>query len=189
MEPITWILIGILAFVVIYLAASYNGLVALKTRAENAQKGIDIQLKRRYELVPNLIETVKGVAKQEKELFAQVTEARSGLMKGSIQEKVDSNNQLAGALKSLFAVAEAYPEMKSNTSFENLQAELIDTQDKIMASERFYNSNVQMFDQRIQSFPTNFIAGIFGFHEKDFEYLNVPESEKGNIAVDFSEDK
>lgn len=187
MEPITWILIAVVAIVLGYFVFAYNGLIALKTRAQNAQKDIDIQLKRRYELIPNLIETVKGVAKQERELFSKVTEARAGLVKGSLQERVDSNNQLTDTLKSLFAVAEAYPEMKSNKSFENLQTELVDTQDKIMSAERFYNANVQEFDQKVQSFPTNLIAGILGFNEKDFEYLEVAEGSKANVKVDFKE--
>lgn len=184
---VLWVIIGILVFLGLLLAMTYNSLIATKTRAQNAQKDIDVQLKRRYELIPNLVETVKGVAKQEKELFSKVTEARAGLVKGSMQERVDANNQLANTLKSLFAVAEAYPEMKSNTSYENLQAELVDTQDKIMAAERFYNANVQAFDQKVQSFPTNLIAGMFGFNEKDFEYLQVAEGEKENIKVDFNE--
>jgi LemA protein len=189
MDPILWIIVGIVILGLGFLVATYNSLIALKTRAQNAQKDIDVQLKRRYELIPNLIETVKGVAKQEKELFTKVTEARAGLVKGSIQDKVDSNNQLTQTLKSLFAVAESYPDMKSNKSYENLQAELVDTQDKIMAAERFYNSNVQSFDQKVQSFPTNVIAGMFGFNEKDFDYLQVPEENKGNVSVDFSEGK
>lgn len=185
MEPITWVIIALIVIVAGYFVFAYNGLIALKTRAQNAQKDIDIQLKRRYELIPNLIETVKGVAKQEKELFSKVTEARAGLVKGSMQERVDSNNQLTDTLKSLFAVAEAYPEMKSNKSFENLQGELVDTQDKIMAAERFYNANVQEFDQKVQSFPTNLIANMLGFNEKDFEYLEVAEGAKENVNVKF----
>lgn len=187
MSPILWIVLGVVALVLGYLVAVYNSLIATKTHAENAKKDIDVQLKRRYELIPNLIETVKGVAKQEKELFSKVTEARAGLVKGSIQEKVDANNELANVLGRLFAVAEAYPEMKSNKSFENLQGELVDTQDKIMAAERFYNANVQEFDQKVQSFPTNIFAGMLGFKEKDFEYLEVPEAQKENIKVDFDE--
>jgi len=181
-------LIVILVVVVLggYLVIIYNGLIKAKTRAENAQKDIDVQLKRRYELIPNLIESVKGVAKQEKELFMKVTEARAGLVKGPIQERVKSNNMLQDTLKSLFAVSENYPEMKSNKSFENLQEELVDTQDKIMAAERFYNSRVQEFDQKVQTFPTNIFAGTLGFNEKDLEYLEVPEEAKEKVKVDFS---
>lgn len=183
----TLIVIAVVAVLGIFLVAIYNGLIRTKTRAQNAQKDIDIQLKRRYELIPNLIESVKGVAKQEKELFTKVTEARAGLVKGSMQEKVESNNMLQETLKSLFAVSENYPEMKSNTSFEKLQDELVDTQDKIMAAERFYNALVQEFDQKVQTFPTNIVAGMLGFNEKDFEYLEIPEESRENVKVDFSE--
>jgi len=184
-----WIIVGIVAVVALYLITIFNGLIRLKTRIQNAEKDIDVQLKRRYELIPNLLETVKGVASQEKELFGKVSEARSGMLKGSMQDKVKSNNMLTETLKSLFAVAEAYPEMKSNTSFEKLQDELVDTQDKIMAAQRFYNAMVQQFDEKVQVFPTNMVAGVLGFHEKDFEYLVTSEEEKKNVKVDFSESK
>lgn len=182
---ILWIFVAAVLAFLVYLVAIFNNLIRLKTRIQNALKDIEIQLKRRYELIPNLLETVKGVAKQEKELFGQVSEARSGMIKGSVSEKIAASNQLAQTLKSLFAVAESYPEMKSNASFEKLQDELIDTQDKIMAAQRFYNSMVREFDEKVQIFPINIFAGILGFHEKDFEYLETPEEEKGNIKVDF----
>lgn len=182
-----WALVGFVVVVGGFLVSVYNGLISLKTKAQNAEKDIAVQLKRRYELIPNLVETVKGVAKQEKTLFTQVTEARAGLVTGSTKEKIEANNALSETLKSLFAVAENYPEMKSNASFENLQAELRDTQDKIMGSQRYYNAFVQQYDERVQQFPTNLVAGTFGFHEKDFEYLEVAESEKENVKVDFSE--
>lgn len=185
MSPIIILLI-IVGVVLLYVVYLYNSLIQTKTRTQNAQRDIDIQLKRRYELVPNLIETVKGVAKQEKELFAQVSEARSGLVKGNLNDKVQANNQLSDTLKSLFAVAEAYPEMKSNKAFENLQAELTDTQDKIMASERFYQSMVQKFDEQVQSFPTNIFAKMLGFNEKDFEYIEIEDKARENVKVDFS---
>lgn len=183
---VTWVIIVLVAVVAVFLVAVFNGLIRLKTRLQNASKDIDVQLKRRYELIPNLLETVKGVAKQEKELFGKVSEARSGMLKGSMQDKLKANNQLADTLKSLFAVAEAYPEMKSNTSFEKLQDELVDTQDKIMSAQRFYNAMVQQFDEKVQVFPTNLVAGVLGFHEKDFEYLETAEEEKKNVKVDFN---
>lgn len=189
MTPVLWVIVAVVVLGLGYLIATYNSLIATKTHAQNAKKDIDVQLKRRFQLIPNLVETVKGVAGQEKELFSKVTEARAGLVKGSMQERVDSNNELTNVLGRLFAVAEAYPEMKSNKAYENLQTELVDTQDKIMAAERFYNANVQEFDQKVQSFPTNIFAGILGFNEKDFEYLDVPEGDKGNVKVDFKEDK
>lgn len=186
MNTTTLILLAAIAILGGFLAGMYNSLVRTKTRAENAQKDIDIQLKRRYELIPNLIESVKGVAKQEKELFTKVTEARAGLVKGPMQERVKSNNMLQDTLKSLFAVSENYPEMKSNKSFEKLQDELVDTQDKIMAAERFYNSLVQEFSQKVQTFPTNIFASMLGFNKEDFDYLEVPEESRENVKVDFS---
>ncbi len=186
---VTWVVLGLVVVLVVFLIALFNGLIRLKTRIQNAEKDIDVQLKRRYELIPNLLETVKGVAKQEKELFGKVSEARSGMIEGSMQDKVKANNMLADTLKSLFAVAEAYPEMKSNTSFEKLQDELVDTQDKIMSAQRFYNAMVQQFDEKVQVFPNNIAAGVLGFHEKDFEYLETAEAEKKNIKVDFNESK
>ncbi len=180
------IIIVVIAVLAGFLVGVYNGLIRTKTRAQNAQKDIDIQLKRRYELVPNLIESVKGVAKQEKELFTKVTKTRAGLVKGSMQDRVKSNNELQETLKSLFAVSENYPEMKSNRSFEKLQEELVDTQDKIMAAERFYNSLVQEFDRKVQIFPANVVAGMLGFRKGDFNYLEIPEEAKENVKVDFS---
>lgn len=187
MDILGWIALGIAVGLGLFLVLIYNSLVKAKTRAENAQKDIDIQLKRRYELIPNLIESVKGVAAQEKELFTKVTEARAGIVSGSIQEKIESNNMLQDTLKSLFAVSESYPEMKSNQSFEKLQEELVDTQDKIMAAERFYNSLVQGYDQKVKTFPINIFAGPFGFNEKDFDYLEVNKEQKKEVKVDFSD--
>lgn len=184
MNPTT-ILIGLLVLVVLFLIYLYNSLVLTRNRTQNALKDIDIQLRRRFELIPNLVETVKGVAKQEKELFGKVSEARAGLVTGSLNDKLESNNQLTDTLKSVFAVAEAYPEMKSNESFQKLHDELIDTQNKIMASQRFYQSMVQAYDTKLQSFPTNIFAKMFGFDEKDFEYIEVSETEKENIKVNF----
>lgn len=184
-----WIVIGAVALIGGFLVSVYNGLIGLKTRAQNAQKDIDVQLKRRYELIPNLLETVKGYAKHEKETLEKVTEARAGLTTGSMKEKIESNNMLAETLKSLFAVAENYPDLKANEGFLDLQAQLTDTQDKIMGAQRYYNAYVQQYDERVQTFPNNLVAGIFGFHEKDFEYLEVAEGEKANVKVDFSEKK
>lgn len=187
--PILWIVIGIVVIIGAYLAAAYNGLISLKTKAQNAEKDIDVQLKRRYELIPNLVETVKGYAKHEKGTFEKVTEARAGLVTGSTKDKIDASNALTETLKSLFAVAENYPDLKANQGFLDLQAQLTDTQDKIMGSQRYYNAYVQQYDERVQQFPTNIVAGMFGFREKDFEYLEVAESEKENVKVDFSEEK
>jgi LemA protein len=189
MNIIVWVILGALVLVSGFLVSVYNGLITLKTKAQNAQKDIDVQLKRRYELIPNLVESVKGYVKHEKETLEKVTAARAGITTGSMKEKIESNNMLAETLKSLFAVAESYPDLKANQGFLDLQAQLTDTQDKIMGSQRFYNAYVQQYDERVQQFPNNIVAGLFGFHEKDFEYLDVAEGEKANVKVDFSEEK
>lgn len=178
------ILIGIAALLVIYLVATYNGLIVLKTRIQEAFSGIDVQLKRRADLIPNLVETVKGYAKHEKSVFENVTKARSSLMAaGSLKEKADANNQLSATLKSLFAVAEAYPELKANTNFQDLQRQLEDTEDKVAYSRQFYNSNVLDFNTRIQIFPTNIMANMLGF--KIAEFFAATEGERKKVDVKF----
>jgi LemA protein len=169
---------------VLYLISMYNGFIVLRTRIQEALSGIDVQLKRRADLIPNLVETVKGYAKHEKEVFENVTKARASMMSaGSLQEKADANNQMSGALKSLFAVAEAYPELKANTNFQDLQRQLEDTEDKVSFSRQFYNSNVLEFNSKVQLFPGNLIAGMFGF--KVAEFFAATEEEKKKIDVKF----
>lgn len=169
---------------VLYLIGMYNGFIILRTRIQEALSGIDVQLKRRADLIPNLVETVKGYAKHEKEVFENVTKARASMMSaGSLQEKADANNQMSGALKSLFAVAEAYPELKANTNFQDLQRQLEDTEDKVSFSRQFYNSNVLEFNSKVQLFPGNIIAGMFGF--KTAEFFAATEEEKKKIDVKF----
>jgi len=178
------ILIGVLVLFVVYLVASYNGFVVLKTRIQEALSGIDVQLKRRADLIPNLVETVKGYAKHEKSVFAEVTKARSALMgAGSLKEKADANNMLTGALKSLFAVAEAYPELKASENFQDLQKQLEDTEDKVAYSREFYNSNVLDFNTKVQMFPSNIIANMFGF--RAFEFFQATEEERKKVDVKF----
>lgn len=178
------ILIGIAALLVIYLVATYNGLIVLKTRIQEALSGIDVQLKRRADLIPNLVETVKGYAKHEKNVFENVTKARSSLMSaGSLKEKADANNQLSATLKSLFAVAEAYPDLKANTNFQDLQRQLEDTEDKVAYSRQFYNSNVLDFNTRVQMFPTNIMASMLGF--KIAEFFAATEDERKKVDVKF----
>ena len=151
--------IGILAVLVLYIVAQYNGFVVLKTRIQEALSGIDVQLKRRADLIPNLVETVKGYAKHEKTVFTEVTKARSALMKaGSLEEKAKANDMLTGALKSLFAVAEAYPQLQASENFKDLQRQLEDTEDKVAYSRQFYNANVLDFNAKVQMFPSNMIA-------------------------------
>lgn len=177
--------IGIAVVLVFYLIGTYNSFVVLKTRIQEALSGIDVQLKRRAELIPNLVETVKGYAKHEKSVFENVTKARSALMSaGTLQEKAEANNQVAGALKSLFAVAEAYPDLKANTNFQDLQRQLEDTEDKVAYSRQFYNSNVLEFNSKIQLFPSNVIANMFGF--KSAEFFAANEEERKAVKVSFS---
>ncbi|MBW7960056.1 LemA family protein [Patescibacteria group bacterium] len=178
------LVIGLLVLVVIYLVAQYNGFIVLKTRIQEALSGIDVQLKRRADLIPNLVETVKGYAKHEKTVFSEVTKARSALMKAdTLEKKAQANDMLSGALKSLFAVAEAYPELKASDNFKDLQRQLEDTEDKVAYSRQFYNSNVLDFNTKVQVFPSNLIAGIFAF--KEFEFFTATEEEKKKVSVSF----
>lgn len=163
-----WIAIAIVVVVILLIVGIYNRLVTLKIRSDESWSDIDVQLKRRYDLIPNLIETVKGYAKHEKEAFENVTKARAeALGAQGPAEKSKAENQLAGALKSIFAVAEAYPELKANENFAKLQDELTDTEDKIQAARRFYNGNVRDLNIAIQSFPGSIFANIFGFKKRE----------------------
>jgi len=164
--------------IVIFLIASYNGLVSLRTRSEEAWSDIDVQLKRRYDLIPNLVQTVKGYAKHEKEVFEKVTEARSAAMNAQgIKDQQKAENSLTQALKSVFAVAESYPDLKASENFLQLQGELTDAENKIEAARRFYNANVRDLNIKIQSFPTNIIAGTFKFVKKDLFELDAVDKE------------
>ena len=180
----TWILIGVVVVVLVSVWLIYNGLVTLKMRVEEALSQIDIQLKRRTDLIPNLVETVKGYAKHEKELLERVTEARSGLMhaKGA-ESKAEANNMLTDTLKSLFAVSENYPDLKANQNFLSLQEELSDTENKIAYSRQFYNSNVLAYNTKLQVFPDNLIANMFNF--KAGEFFQTSEEDKKPVKVSF----
>jgi LemA protein len=179
-----FLLIALVIVGVIYFVATYNGFIILKTRIQEALSGIDVQLKRRTDLIPNLVETVKGYAKHEKSVFENVTKARSALIQaGSLREKAEADNQLSGALKSLFAVAEAYPQLQASNNFQELQRQLEDTEDKVAYSRQFYNSNVLDFNTKIQTFPNNIIAGLFGF--KEFEFFQVAQEDKKKVEVKF----
>lgn len=180
-----FIFIGAAALLLLYLIGTYNGFIVLRARIQEALSGIDVQLKRRADLIPNVVETVKGYAKHEKEVFEQVTKARSSLMSaGSMQEKAQANDNLSGALKSLFAVAESYPELKANQNFQDLQRQLEDTEDKVAYSRQFYNSNVLEYNTKVQMFPGNVLAGMFGFKENEFFVAN--EEERKSVKVSFS---
>jgi LemA protein len=182
---VLWIILGVAVLVALYFIATYNMLVTLKTRIQEALSGIDVQLKRRADLIPNVVETVKGYAKHEKEVFENVTAARSALMSAkSVNEKAEANNQLTGALKTLFAVAENYPQLQASENFKDLQRQLEDTEDKVAYSRQFYNSNVMDYNQKIQMFPSNMIAGMFNF-KSDFEFFKADEADKQNVKVQF----
>ena len=174
----------LLVVLIVWGIAVYNGLITLKNRVDEAWSDIDVQLKRRYDLIPNLVNTVKGYATHEKELFEKVTEARANAMNaGSTGEKQQAENMLSGTLKSLFAVAENYPELKANQNFLELQRELTDTEDKIQASRRFYNGNVRDFNTKLEVFPSNIIAGMLHFVKREF--FEAAEAEKENVKVAF----
>lgn len=180
-----WLLLIIAGLIIIWLIAAYNSLVRLRTQTNEAWSDIDVQLKRRYDLIPNLVETVKGYASHEKQIFENVTQARSAAMNASTPAaKGQAENMLSGALKSLFAVAENYPTLRASENFAKLQDELADTENKIQAARRFYNGNVRDLNIKIDMFPTNLVAGLFGFVKKEFFQLEN-EAAKEPVAVKF----
>jgi len=185
MSPILWVVIALIAVAIFWLIGVYNSLIRLRNQTDEAWSDIDVQLKRRYDLIPNLVETVKGYAKHERELFENVTKARTAAMGAQgIAEKGKAENMLAGTLKSLFAVAENYPDLKANQNFLKLQDELADTENKIQAARRFYNGNVRDFNTKTQVFPNNMIAGMMGF--KDYEFFEIEEAgEREPVKVNF----
>ncbi|MCL2874375.1 MAG: LemA family protein [Defluviitaleaceae bacterium] len=175
MNPLTIILV-IVVLLVVYAIVIYNGLVTLKNRVDNGWAQIDTQLQRRYDLIPNLIETVKGYAKHESEVFEKVTAARAGMANATtVGEKAEADNALSGTLKTLFAVAEAYPDLRANENFKELQVELTNTENKISFARQFYNDTVARLNIAIQKFPRNIIAGMFNF--KECEYFKTDSQE------------
>jgi len=188
MSTILLISLIIVAIIIITIIGIYNSLIRLKNRVKEAWSDIDIQLKRRYDLIPNLIETVKGYAKHEKETLEKVIKARNLAMNaqssGDTKTKANAENILSGTLKSIFALSESYPDLKANQNFLELQRELSDTENKIQASRRFYNNNVKDFNTKIEIFPTNIFAGILNFKKKDFFEISN-KKEKENIKVAF----
>ncbi len=174
----------ILVVIIGWLVSTYNGLIVLRNRIQNAWSQIDVQLKRRTDLIPNLVETVKGYMEHEKEVFLKVTEARSAVMNATgVKDQAGANNMLTGALKTLFAVAENYPELKANENFMMLQEELAGTESKIAYSRQAYNDTVLKYDNMREKFPTNVVANMFGFKER--EYFEVPEGDREPIKVKF----
>lgn len=184
----TGIIIGVaIALIFFAVVGVYNRLVVLRNRIENAWSQIDVQLKRRYDLIPNLIETVKGYATHERELFENVTKARTQAMNaGTVEGQAKAENMLTGTLKTLFAVAENYPELKANENFMMLQEELSGTESKIAFARQFFNDTVMSFNTAIQKFPSNILAGMFGFGSK--EYFEIDEVSREPVKVDFSKE-
>ena len=184
MNTLLLIILAAVVVTILWFIAVYNGLIRLKNRTDEAWSDIDVQLKRRYDLIPNLVNTVKGYAGHEKELFEKITQARAQAMQATSPEaKGRAENMLSGALKSLFAVAENYPNLKASENFAKLQDELSDTENKIQAARRFYNGNVRDFNTKIQIFPNNLVAGMLSFKEREF--FEADESEKENVKVNF----
>jgi LemA protein len=180
----TFIILGIVVLLALYVVVLFNGLVRLRNRVSEAWSDIDVQLKRRYDLIPNLINTVKGYAAHETSVFEKVTAARASAMQaGTAADKAQAENMLSETLKSLFAVAEAYPDLKANQNFLELQRELSDTENKIQASRRFYNGNVLELNNKIDMFPSNIIAGMFNFTKREF--FEVADGEKEPVKVEF----
>jgi LemA protein len=185
-SPLIWVLI-VVGVVALWLIAVYNGLIRLRNQVDESWSDIDVQLKRRHDLIPNLIETVKGYATHEKELFTKVTEARTSAMQaqasGDPAAAGKAENMLSGTLKTLFAVAENYPDLKANENFLKLQDELSDTENKIQAARRFYNGMVRDFNTKQQTFPNSLIAGMLSFTTRSF--FEIDEAERENIQVKF----
>lgn len=181
-----WIFLIIIVVLVVAIIAVYNGLIRSKNRVDEAWSDIEVQLKRRYDLIPNLVNTVKGYATQESGVLERVTAARTQAMGAqSADEKMKDENQLSGTLKSLFAVAENYPDLKSNQNFMQLQSDLTDTENKIQASRRFYNGNVRDFNTKIEVFPTNLFASMLGFTKRAFFDIDDNGPEAQNVEVKF----
>jgi LemA protein len=183
-----WIVLGVLGLIVVWLIATYNGLITLRNRTDEAWSDIDVQLKRRYDLIPNLVETVKGYAGHEREVFEKVTAARTAAINaekgGNLAEIGKTENMLAGTLKTLFAVAENYPDLKASQNFLQLQDELSDTENKIQASRRFYNGNVRDFNIKMEKFPANMVASMLGFKSREFFEMEEP-AQREAVKVQF----
>jgi len=180
-----WILIILIGVALVVAVGVYNRLVNLRNRCDNAWAQVDVQLRRRYDLIPNLVETVKGYARHEREVFEKVTEARSkAINAGTVREQGEAENMLTGALKSLFAVVENYPELKANENFLMLQEELAGTEGKIAYARQFYNDSVMKFNIKQQVFPANIVAKMFNFREKEYFEIEEPEA-RGPVKVEF----
>lgn len=181
---IIWIVVVVIVVILAWILLTYNGLIVSRNRVQEAYSQIDVQLKRRSSLIPNLVETVKGYAAHEKTVLEDVTNARTALMSATgPKEQADANNMLSGALKSLFAVAENYPNLKASDNFKELQEELSDTETKVAASRQFYNTNVLDYNTSLQMFPSSLIAGMFHFIPSEF--FQASDEEKADVKVSF----
>ncbi|HEY6102023.1 MAG TPA: LemA family protein [bacterium] len=179
-----WIIVGIIALLVLFAVATYNRLVVLRNRIENAWSQIDVQLRRRYDLIPNLVETVKGYAAHEREVFERVTQARAqAIAAGGVAQQAQAENMLTQALRSLFAVAEAYPQLRASENFQRMQADLTETENKIMFARQFYNDTVLQYDTARESFPTNIVARYGGFGPR--EYFEAEAASREPVKVQF----
>ncbi len=184
MELVLLAILAVIVIIVLAIIFLFNTLISLRNRVKNAWSQIDIQLKKRFDLIPNLVETVKGYAKHEREVFENVTKARSAIMQAkNVKENLDAQNMLTGALKTLFAVAENYPELKASQNFMMLQEELSGIESKIAYARQFYNDSTMQYNITIQSFPNNTIAGMLGFKEEP--YFETAEAEKAPVKVSF----
>ncbi|MGM8211224.1 LemA family protein [Virgibacillus sp. W0430] len=179
------VIVGIVFVVIIgiYLITTYNSLIKYRNWVKESWSQIDVQLKRRHDLIPNLVNTVKGYATHEKETLEKVVQARNQLISGSPQERIEADNQIQGALKSIFALSESYPDLKANQNFLNLQEELTSTENKVAYSRQLYNKTVADYNIKRESFPTNIIAGMFNFKEE--QQLTIPEAEREVPTVSF----
>lgn len=180
-----WIILGVVVLAGLFFWATYNSLVTLRVRVDEAWSDITVQIKRRLDLIPNLVDTVKGYAKHEKAVFQEVTEARANVLSAKgVKQTAKAENQFEGALKSLFAVAEAYPDLKASQNFVELQQELVDTENKIQAARRFYNGGVRDLNTKIQMFPSNAVAALLKFKNRDFFELDDEEQKVAEKPVD-----
>ena len=183
-----WIVLGVIVLLAIIFFAMYNSLVRLRVRVDEAWSDITVQLKRRADLIPNLVESVKGYAAHEKQVFENVTEARANVLQSTDKgpkEAAKAENQFEGALKSLFAVAEAYPDLKASQNFQQLQAELVDTEDKIQASRRFYNGGVRDLNTKVQTVPSNIVASMAGIKTREFFEVEDQAAVEKPVEVKF----
>ena len=180
---VVWVILGVVAILLLYGVYAFNALVRIRNRVDNAWSQIDVQLRRRYDLIPNLVEAVKGYAAHEREVFERVTKARAAAEQASgVERQAQAENQITSGLKQLFAVAENYPDLKANQNFLALQEELSGTESKIAYARQFYNDEVMRLNTRIQSFPSSIVAGMFRFMPRAF--FNIEEPARGPVAVD-----